>query len=104
MSGYDAVCVGNLLRAIHSTVEVLQQTVFETVHPTVYRQLLTTLPGILHNRGVANMRYLGHNIQFTQQIQARLPVLYRLDPLTMPVLHILNVAQPVIDQPLSAFS
>ena len=98
--GRNAISVSNLVYPMDGTVEILQQAIFKAVHPTVHSQRLTALPGVLHNSGVADIGHLSRNIEFAQGFQALLLIGNRFEMITVLVLHILDIAQPVVNQPI----
>lgn len=68
----------------------------------MHRQHLATRPGILYQRGAANIGHLFNDIQFAQAIE---PLIFRGDfkDGLMFIADILHMPQPVVDQPQPPF-
>ena len=62
-------------------------------------QILAPLPSILHDIGFTEIHNLLDHVQFTHTIKHLLVVNAFLQVGLVDVLHILNIEQPVIDQP-----
>lgn len=79
-------------------VQVAQQSVTQTVNPTVYRQLLTAFPGVLDDRRAADAAHLFDYIQLAEPVQPIDGVVDAREIRFMTVHHVLHVTQPVVDQ------
>jgi hypothetical protein len=88
---------------VHGKAEVAQPAIAQGVNPPVDGQRLPPGPGILHHGRLADVPRLLDDVQLAEQVDARLGV-RGLNRLAVQPPHVLDVAQPVVDEPEPAFS
>jgi len=91
----------HLGRDASADLEIPQHAVGEPVDDAVDVQPLPAAPGLLHDRRPADVRDLLHDVEAAEQV---CPILRggRREQTRVLVGDILDVAQPVVDQPESA--
>ena len=71
----------------------------ETINPAVDIDFLTPIPRVLDDRGAAEILSLGADIDLAKSIQADRGI-HRRQLILSPTGKVLNVAQPVVDEPV----
>ena len=84
---------------VDADTQVTQQAIGHIIDPAMHGQILPATPGVLDNGRLADMANLLHNIQLAQAVHLRLFGIQRLQQWRVNVPDVLDMAQPVIDQP-----
>src|SRR5215210_5790220 len=85
--------------AIDDKPEVAQQPVVQIVDPGVNGEVLAAAPGILHDRGLADMPRLFDDVEFAETPLTLGRLVDGRNGCRVPRPDVLYVAQPVVDQP-----
>ena len=88
-----------LIGSWNGQTEVAQQTVIDGVDPSVNGDILRPVPSVLDYGCLANVDNLLNDVQLAEQIMALRRVAIARQSRRMLLLHVLHVAQPVVNQP-----
>ena len=78
--------------------EIAQQSVAQRINPTVDGNRLAAAPRVAHNRRLADVSSLLDHVQLAESIGGVLLRSGTADELSVTIVNILHVAEPVIDE------
>jgi hypothetical protein len=79
-------------------IEVVQEAVLQAVDPAVHGELLPALPSFPDDRGPADVGDLLDDVELAETIAARGIIAERGELRLVPLVHILDMPQPVVHQ------
>ncbi len=88
----------HLIPAGNADIQISQQSVFEIVNPAMHCQLLSSLPCLLHDGRLADIRDLLNNIQLAEPLKTLSFFADSGQYCFVFLFHVLHVTQPVINQ------
>jgi hypothetical protein len=91
VSGYDPGIIGN------GELEIPDESILNTVGPAVDEEFLPVVPGILDNRGLADVDDLLDDVEFAEPVGALISRL-RFEIDDMLVMDVLDMPEPVVDE------
>src|SRR5437660_10229352 len=86
------ICSRSLVRIRDRRLQVAHQAVLQSVDPTVDDELLSAIPPVTHERGLAYIGNLLDDIELAQQIDASSSVTDSRHPDVVLGMHVLDVA------------
>ncbi len=92
----------NIVQLTYGDFEVFEDAVFYAVDPSVNGQVLSVVPGVLNDGRVADIGDLLDYVQFAEQVLPRCFIRQRIDFVLMIAINIFDVAQPVVNQSVTA--
>jgi len=76
----------------------MQAAIHQAVDPAVEHQRLPPAPGVTHQGGAGDIAHLFDDVELAQGAPARLVIGQSGEERLIPVAHVLDVAQPVVNQ------